>query len=579
MERILSVFNVITRAAAMLMVAASIIDYGFPLDAAQAAEINVLFFILWILFLLNRTLRIISAKGHIRKAFKGIGYAVNGLLFLTLLPFLIPEPSGGGLLHGIWYILHSQLFRNAVLLLLSVLEISDYLTHLLGKRTNPSAVLAMSFLCIILLGSILLIMPNCTIPSVNLSWIDSLFTATSAVCVTGLIPLDVAETFTFSGQLIIIMLIQIGGLGVMTITSFFALFFMGDVSLNNKMIVKDLVSSESLSSLLSTLLHIVSFTFAIELAGALLIFASIHSTLDMGLEEELFFSVFHSISAFCNAGFSILPQGMGNPAVLDNNLSIFWILSFLVIFGGIGYPVMMNVKSFVIHKIKRLRVPRILGLNTKIVLVMTAILLVSGTVLLAVFEWNGVFAGRSVSWKITQAFFNATSPRTAGFSSVSLPQMCIQSVMVYMFLMWIGGASQSTAGGIKVNLFAVALLNLRAVMRGQDHVEVHNRELTRNSVLQANATIVLSICVLSFAVMLMSILEPNISVKNLLFECISAISTVGSSLDTTPLLSTAGKTVIIFLMFFGRVGLLTLFSSMIARKKTRPYRLLKAEIE
>ncbi len=587
MRRTLGIVSIITRAAALLMLAASIIDYGFPLNAVQSAEINHFFFIVWLIFLVNATVRIINAKGRISKAFKGIGIGVNILLILTVLPFLIP--GHGGLIKNIWYALDSQLVRNGVLLLLSIMEVSDYLTHILGKKTNPSAVLAMSFLFIILLGSILLLMPNCTIPSVNLSWVDSLFTATSAVCVNGLITIDLATTFTFSGKLIVLALIQIGGLGVMTITSFFALFFMGNVSLNNKMIVKDLISSESLSSLLSTLLHIVLFTFAIELAGALLILSSIHSTLGMTIEEEIFFSVFHSISAFCNAGLSSFPQGMGNPDILNGNLSIFWILSFLVILGGIGYPVMTNVKTYTIQHIKRFRllvkgekavnIPRLIGLNTKVVLNMTLILLVSGTVLLAVFEWNGVFAGKSVLWKITQAFFNSACPRTAGFVSVSLPQMCIQSIMLYMFLMWIGGASQSTAGGIKVNTFAVALLNLRAVMRGQDHVEVYNRELTRNSVHQANATIVLSICVLCISVMVMSILEPDISVKNLLFECFSAIGTVGSSLDTTPLLSTAGKIVIIFLMFFGRVGLLSLFSSLIAQKKTRPYRLMKSEIE
>ena len=564
-ELVLRVVGAATLVAALMMVIGTIIDYGFPLTLDQKQEMGQFFRYIWFIFILDRILLIFLDPRYLRVAFRGVSLVTNTLLFLTVLPLILPSLVVFG----------SSFFRNGVLLLLSVLDLSKYLTRILGKRTNPSAVMAVSFLVIILIGSLLLIMPNCTIPEVNLSWIDSLFTATSAVCVTGLIPIDVATTFTFSGQLIIILLIQIGGLGVMTLTSFFALFFMGEISVSNRMVVKDLISSESLSSIWSTLKNIIIFTFSLEAFGALLIWISIHGTLGVSLDEEVFFCVFHAVSAFCNAGFSNFAQGLGNPLILDANYLIFWTLAFLVIAGGIGYPVLVELKKVFARKIRHVSA---FSINTRIVLRTTAILLVVGTVLLVVFEWNSAFAGRSVFWKVTQAFFNSVSPRTAGFTSINLTTFCGQSILVYMFLMWVGGASQSTAGGIKVNTLAVACLHVLAVMRGQSRIEIHNRELTRNSVYRANATIVVSILVLSIAILLTSIVDPDLSLRAVTFECISAFGTVGSSLNATPLLTSEGKVIIMLLMFFGRVGMLTIVASFFPLQGDRGYRLPKAEI-
>lgn len=565
---ILQVVRALTLVGALLMVICSIINYGFPLVQSQKDEMELMFHFAWGLFILDRLLHIVLKPGYFKKAFSGIGLLMNGLLILSIIPYIVP---GLQLIHG-------PFFRDGVLLLLSVLELSYFLTNILGKRTNPSAVMAISFLVIILLGSLLLIMPKCTVPDVNLSWIDSLFTATSAVCVTGLTPIDVAATFTFSGQLIIILLIQIGGLGVMTLTSFFALFFIGEISVNNQMVVKELVSSKSLSSIWSTLKNIIAFTFTLEALGAVQIFFSIHGDLEMDIEDEVFFSIFHAISAFCNAGFSNIAQGLGNPQILGGNYLIFWTIGFLVILGGIGYPVLVEMKKFIKRKINREPTGTNFDLNARIVLGMTAFLLLSGTLLLAIFEWNSSFEGRSVFWKITQSFFNSVSPRTAGFISVDLTQFCTQSVLVYMFLMWVGGASQSTAGGIKVNTLAVALLNVLAIVRGQNRVEIHNRELTRNSVHRANAMIVVSLIVLGVSILLVSIVDPALSLRAVAFECFSAFGTVGSSLNATPLLSTAGKVIIMLLMFFGRVGVLTITASFVKPVDENRYRLPKAEI-
>jgi len=209
---------------------------------------------------------------------------------------------------------------------------------------------------------------------------------------------------------------------------------------------------------------------------------------------------------------------------------------------------------------------------------MTFLLLVLGTVFIAIFEWNHAFAGMSVADKWTQAFFNATCPRTAGFTSVDLTSLGVQSVLIYIFLMWVGGAAQSTAGGVKVNAFAVVVLNLVAVLRGTEKVEVFGRELSYDSIRRSNATVVMSLGVLFVFVFILTMWEPQASVMALLFECVSALSTVGSSLNLTPTLGDNSKLLVAFLMFLGRVGLITLMLGIIKQKKHTKYQYPSGQI-
>jgi len=394
----------------------------------------------------------------------------------------------------------------------------------------------------------------------------------------------VPSTFTSFGQLVIIILIQVGGLGMMTITSFFALFFMGNTSIYSQMLVRDMVSSKSLASLWSTLLNIFGFTAALELAGAVCIFLNIHGTIGLDLRHELFFSVFHSVSAFCNAGFSNYPDGMSAPELMvGGHCWLYVILSLLIILGGIGYPVLVNMKAVVTKRARliwrwlrgrryaSLSIPNLYDLNTKIVLKTTAVLIVSGTVLIAFFEWDNTLAGMQTHEKLTQAFFNAVSPRTAGFISVNLNSMCLQSIFIYTLLMWIGGASQSTAGGVKVNAFAVAILNIRSILRGSDRVEFAGREVSTDSIRRANAAVFVSVVVLSFFVFLVTLTDPDLPLKAIVFECVSAFATVGSSLGITSQLQDASKVLLVVLMFIGRVGVVTLAQGLLKQYKNQNY--------
>lgn len=575
----LGVMTTLTYLASILLIVGLVYEHGFTISVAEAHQLQRLYHGVWIVFLSDISLRIALEYKDTRQTFSKLTWILTFLLYLTLVPVVFHRPEVEGAIQAVWDFLNGRIYHLALLLMLSFLNLSYGLVRLLGRRTNPSLILAVSFLIIILIGTGLLMLPRSTVAGI--SWVDSLFISTSAVCVTGLTSVDVASTFTTTGFVIIILLIQIGGLGVMTLTSFFAMFFMGNTSLYNQLVVRDMVSSNSLNSLLSTLVYILGFTLAIEGAGMLAIWSDIHGTMGMDIHEELAFSAFHSISAFCNAGFSTLPGNLGNPLLMSGHNPFYIYISLLIILGGIGFPILVNFKDIILYHIRRFwrflrtwewdgrRFYHLYNLNTRIVLIVTFLLLVVGTAGIALFEWNASFAGMSVADKWTQAFFNASCPRTAGFSSVDLAGLSVQTLLIYLILMWIGGGSQSTAGGIKVNAFAVVVLNLVAVLRGTERVEVFGRELSYDSIRRSNATVVMSFGVLFVFIFIISILEPKLSLLTVTFECVSAISTVGSSLNATPLLGSDSKLLVALLMFVGRVGLIALMLGIIKQKKIR----------
>ena len=580
----LMAFSFMANLGALCVIVGGVLEFGFELTNKLIRELDLVYFWAWSMFLIERVGRIILTKpGKRKSAFSFLGWIINGLLMLTLIPIIVEFFKIDHNI-GLISILGNKEAHLLILFLIAFIEISNTVITSMGRKTNPALAMAVSFMFIILAGSGLLLMPRCIQPGVHLSWIDSLFTATSAVCVTGLTTIDVPSTFTSFGQMVIIMLIQVGGLGIMTITSFFALFFMSNTSIYSQMLVRDMVSSKSLASLWSTLLNIFGFTAALELAGAVCIFLNIHGTIGLDLRHELFFSVFHSVSAFCNAGFSNYPDGMSAPELMvGGHCWLYVILSLLIILGGIGYPVLVNMKAVVTKRVRvlwrwlrgrryaSLSIPNLYDLNTKIVLKTTAVLIVSGTVLIAFFEWDNTFAGMQTHEKLTQAFFNAVSPRTAGFISVNLNSMCLQSIFIYTLLMWIGGASQSTAGGVKVNAFAVAILNIRSILRGSDRVEFAGREVSTDSIRRANAAVIVSVVVLSFFVFLVTLTDPDLPLKAIVFECVSAFATVGSSLGITSQLQDASKVLLVVLMFIGRVGVVTLAQGLLKQYKNQNY--------
>lgn len=588
-QKLLKLVNGITYIMAVLFIVGQIFEHGFNISDEEQIIINMIYQVTWCSFILNSLLNIIFNFSEVKVGYRKMMWLLNFLLFITIIPKLIPEPRViDSSFHGVWEVANSQMLIYILLASLSLLKLSTGAVLLLSKRVSPSFIFSGSFLLLIFMGAGLLMLPRSTYEGI--SFTDALFMSTSATCVTGLATVDVASTFTTMGQLFIMLLIQIGGLGVMTLTSFFTVFFMGNTSIHNQAMMSDMVSSKSLNSLLTTLLYILGFTLIIELGGAVLIFFNITDTLGMTIDEEIFFAIFHSISAFCNAGFSTLTGNLGNEMLLSNHNIFYLVISALVIFGSIGFPILVNFYEMIKHNIivfkeryimRRKTTHRnkhLINLNTRIVVNMTLFLLIASTATIALLEWNVAFRDMPVWDKIVQAFFTATCPRTAGFGSVSMGSFTLQTLLLMILLMIIGGGAQSTAGGIKVNVFAVLLANIRAIFRGEDKVSVFGRELSNDSIQRSNNTFVIYLIFISFSLFLLSIFEPDADLLALIFECISALSTVGSSLDLTSTLGNDSKFVIIALMFIGRIGVLTIVTGIIANSKKGKYKYPSGQI-
>ena len=508
-----------------------------------------------------------------------IKWIVDILILISALALLYPHP------HNPWIpwlsdLLYSRKFIFSVVAAYAIVDFCYGAIYILSKRTNPSLILSISFLFFILIGSFLLMMPKCTYHGIN--FVDSLFVSTSAVCITGLTTLDIPSTFTPLGQIVLALLIQIGGLGVMTFTSFFALFFSGSTSVYSQLMVKDMIYTKSINALLPTLLYILGFTIIIEAIGALGIWFSVRDVLvDMSASDQIGFAAFHSLSAFCNAGFSNLPGGMANPLLMNSNQSIYWVVSIIVFAGSIGFPVLVNLRDVFYEYLRRLwgkirkrerrgRPIHIYNLNTKISLYTTLIIFAVTIVVFLFLEYNNSLAGFSLYDKISQAVFNATTPRSSGFISVNPAGFLNVTIVFILFLMWIGGASQSTAGGIKVNTFAAILINLKAIILGRDKVTVMNRTIAVASIRRANAVVTLSIISYLLFAMTLLYLEPTLPTKSLLFEACSALFTIGSSLGVTEMLSPASKLLLIVAMFIGRVGILSLLIGITGNREGKP---------
>lgn len=477
-------------------------------------------------------------------------------------------------------VLSGQWLNIGILLAYSIVDISYAVMRIMNRRTNPPLMMSGSFLVFIIIGSILLTLPKATYN--GLQYTDALFVSTSAVCITGLTTVDIPATFTPFGQGVLALLIQIGGLGVLTFTSFFAIFFSGNTSIYSQLLVKDMISSKSVNALMPTLLYIFMFTIVVELTGALAVWWTTHDYLThMSPGQQISFSLFHSLSAFCNAGFCTLPGGMSNPALLNSNQSVYLVTSIIVLAGGIGFPVLVNIRDAFSEYIHRLfnRVRRrktygrqihLYNLNTKLSLYATIILFLLSTIAFFIFERQNSMNGMSTYTQVCQSIFNATCPRSSGFQSISPVLFSPATFLIVLLLMWIGGASQSTAGGIKVNTLSASLLTLRATILGKNKVTAYNRTISTGSIRRANAIVTLSLLALFVYTTALLLLEPGLPPKAVIFETVSALFTVGSSLGITDQLSDISKITLCSAMFLGRVGIISLLIGITGNQTNAP---------
>ncbi|MCS7177354.1 MAG: hypothetical protein NZ960_07070 [Candidatus Kapabacteria bacterium] len=430
---------------------------------------------------------------------------------------------------------------------------------------HPAGLLLLSFVALSLLGAGLLLLPAAR--TQELGVLDALFTATSAVCVTGLTVVDTATHFTLLGHLILLGLIQVGGLGLMTFMSFFGLLFTGGLGVRERLVLRDVFAVESLAEVRRLLVRIVGLTVLVEGVGACLLYWSDGGGFPLD-GQKAFRALFHAVSAFCNAGFSLYPA---NLVAQQHNLLYLATILALVVLGGLGFPVLSALLAMRPWAAPARRLQRRLPVSAKLVLLSTFVLLLGGTVLLWVLEHDGVFRGFSGVEQWFQALFLAAVPRTAGFNSVPIDQLSVPASLVVIGLMWVGASPASTGGGVKTLTVAVAVIGVVQLLRGGDRVELFYRELPLESVLRALAAVVASAALLLSSAFCLQMLEPHRSWIDVLFETASALGTVGLSRGITAELSAVSKLLLCLLMLVGRVGVLSVLLMLIPTRPAERY--------
>ena len=412
-----------------------------------------------------------------------------------------------------------------------------------------------SFVFVITLGSLLLYLPLSTVKG-NMHFIDALFTATSAVCVTGLTVIDISKELTLFGRIVLITLIQIGGLGIMSISAIVLLFSVSKGSVQDRIRTLEMFNTQNKNIIRSTIKVIFLATFIIEFAGAISLFTVFKNDSYAKLGEKIFSSLFHSISSFCSAGFSLYENSMHR---FSNNITITTTIGLLIILGGIGYPVLLTVFFAIKNKIMGKRY--IIDTQTTIVLFTTIILLLFGFLFIFFNEYDGVLKDLSLREKILISAFQSISPRTGGYETISYNSMNSVTIGIIVFLMFVGASPSGTGGGVKTTTLFVFVSSIITAISNRPFIVVRGRKIKESAVNKSVAIFTLAIAISAFAALLIFYIDGYKTMTPVLFESVSALSTTGLSLGITPSLSIWSKIIVMILMFIGRVGYLTLFMS------------------
>lgn len=437
-------------------------------------------------------------------------------------------------------------------------------------RLSASQLITMGFGGLILLGALLLMTPFASANGEGTNFLDALFTATSAICVTGLTTLSTNAHWSLFGQSVILTLIEIGGLGFMTIPVFFFVIMKKKVNLSTRMILREALNSQQMSGEIHLLLYMLKITFGIQAIGMALLACRFVPLYGWG--TGLWYSLFHAVSSFCNAGFDLFGDSLvgfqKDPWVLS-------VISLLIISGGLGFFVWHDVLSLRKTISGRLKVKmlRRLSLHSQIALLVTAGLLLFGTIGFFITEHNNPSsASGTMIQRIFNTIFMSVTPRTAGFFSVDYASMTHAGLVLTMILMFIGGTSGSTAGGFKTTTFGVLLIKMRSTFKGRNRAEFNGRTINDAVIFRALTLFFTFLAVIIISTMILSVTEtiPNVNqlgLEYIVFEVISALGTVGLTMGLTPELTAIGKIIILTLMFLGRVGVMTVFFSLVSANK------------
>lgn len=431
-----------------------------------------------------------------------------------------------------------------------------------ANTMEPAQVMVIGFGVVILFGGLILNLPIAAKSGKSVGLLNALFTSTSAVCVTGLIVVDTSTYWNEFGQLVIISLIQIGGLGFMTMATMFSLLTGKKINLRERLLIQESLNQRDLSGLVKLTRYIIMMTFAIEGTGALLL--SMVFIPKLGLIKGIWYSVFHSISAFCNAGFDLMGPISGEYSSLmyfvDNSL-INLVICGLIVLGGIGFPVLLDVINN--KKYSKLNV------HSKIVINTTAILIAIGFLFIFIVEFNnkGSLGGLNMKEKLLSSLFQSVTLRTAGYSTIDLTLLKESTLFLMIILMLIGASPASTGGGLKTTTVATLFLTVKSFILGKEDIEVYQRRISSKTVRKSLGIFFIGVFVALFGTLTLTIVSPGFSLLESAFEVVSAFATVGLSLGGSPTLTSFGKIIIMILMFSGRVGSLTIFIALLSRSK------------
>lgn len=466
-----------------------------------------------------------------------------------------------------------RLAAGLVIMRLSISLFLKLLKTNLGKRfiaqlnLRPSQTMALSFIGVILFGSLLLTIPAATKDGLGATFINALFTITSAACVTGLSVYDIGEFFTLFGQAVILCSIQVGGLGIMVLSAAFAVMLGGRIHSRRQVGLREVLDISTPEGLRSLIKAVSAATIVMEFLGAFCLFICWSKDIP-NFYERIWWAIFHAVSAFCNAGFGLAANSLVNYV---NNPWVCSIIMILITVGGLGFFVISDLTSIDVWQIKKVRaIWARLEIQTRVVILATIFLDVMGMLLFLFFEYDGALAGLRVESKILASFFQSVTLRTAGFFSVSQANLTSPTVLFCVALMFIGAAPGSTGGGIKTTTAFVSLMTIRAMLRGREHVEMFGRTIPP-VIVNRSLSIVLIAATLVVVFLICLLATQNLPFLHLLFEAVSAFATVGLSMDITPLLNDTGKLLIIALMYIGRIGPLTLALAIGEKKVAQGY--------
>lgn len=540
-----------------------IYGYGFDLSKEELRTVFYMVDLSLAFFLLVYLLRILysfrRADFLIRTWFEGIlmlMIAINGTSHLLFNYRILEEVFRGAGVQEPYEFYRIVLMLFMLLLLLA--EAIKLTTKFSSILIKPATLFIGSFVLLIISGTCILMLPALNVSGEHMPLIDALFTAVSAACVTGLTVVDTHTYFTLKGQIMLLLLFQLGGLGIVSFATFFATFIRNGVGLRHQSIIQDFLSSESLSSSKGLLRQIVLITVSVELLGALLIYITWPEEFVFNNPfEKVFYALFHSISAFCNAGFSVIEGGYTHP-LITNSYLLQLITCIIIFIGGIGFPVLQDVCS-ISNMRERLKYPwKDWKLGSKIAVYTSVGLILFGTAWFFVLEYHQSLVSKSFTEKILISLFQSVNTRTSGFNSIDLSLVSTPTIILFVFLMFVGASPGSTGGGIKTTTFYLIVVTALATIQGKKSIEIDRRTISNDLVFKAFAVFTFAASFNIVAIFFLSITEREFAVERLVFEQFSAFATVGLSTGITPYLSIGGKLVLVLSMFVGRIGLLTL---------------------